>query len=217
MVKPMRPVRILIDMDEVLTDFVGAALSLWGKDRETVESFWVPGEWDCLPALNRSRAPSEPITTEQFWFEIGRWGDAFWRLLKPTPWIEDVNTLVRRTTDDWHIISSPSRCPTSYDGKVRWLKNYFGHDFDRFALTPHKEIFAGPRVILIDDSDANIQKFREHGGQGIVFPRHNNSLHSLKEHPMKYVRQALTATIATLDDDGGMWRMYIPREMIHGK
>ena len=69
-----------------------------------------------------------------------------------------------------------------FDGKRKWLEQH------RFA-TPHdkrmtllesgesKEDYAAKYLFLIDDQDANVQKFRHSGGYAVLAPRPWNNRH----------------------------------------
>lgn len=177
-------IRILVDLDEVLADFVGSALRLHGVAVETFQRRQPAGTWDMTIGLD--------LSPEAFWSPINSMGERFWANLPKLPWANQLISLISGITDDWHIVSSPSRCPTSYNGKVRWLKKEFGEGFDRFALTPHKYIFAKPGVILIDDRDQNIDDFVAAGGEGIVFPTHLNTNHLFKNDPLTFIKSRLS-------------------------
>lgn len=181
-------VTILLDMDEVLVDFVSAAIALHGQDRETVYARWKPGKWSMTEPLQ--------LTPDQFWEPIHRAGADFWVNLEPKPWIEELIKIVEQYTRNWHVVTSPSRCPTCYDGKVRWLKNYFGPGFDRFAITPHKHLFAKPNTILIDDRGENCRKFEAYGGDAIIFPAIQNCLHWRRDNPLEFVSGQLAAILS---------------------
>lgn len=192
--------RILIDMDDTILDFVGPAAALWGKTRADLEAHWVPGEWDMIHPLAkclRADGIRAALTVTDFWARIEAERGAFWERLPALPWMDELIDVVQAITNDWHIVSSPARCPTCHDGKVRWLKKAFGSSFDRFALTPHKHIFAGPNVVLVDDRDANEQAFNAAGGRAILLPRLHNALHWMRDDPMPYVRQALACAART--------------------
>lgn len=205
-------VRILLDLDEVLCDFIGGAVSLWDRSIQDVQAHWTLGDWNVLPALGLSLG--YPLSTEEFWKRIDQHGSYFWHSLTPHRWVNPLIKLVESLTKDWHVVSSPSWSVDSYVGKVQWLKTQFGRSFTRFAITPHKEIFANPKTILIDDRDKNVQDFRKAGGWGIVFPAYNNSLHTLRDDPLRYVSQALTATVADLTDAGSLYRGISQRRMV---
>lgn len=187
-------IRILLDLDDVLCDFIGTAASLWGVKRKKLERYWTPGDWSMVSALGKARygdSKPEGISDEEFWRMIHSYGSRFWENLPLLPWMWKLIQLVEQYTLDWHIISAPSRCSTSYTGKVRWIKRWLGEDFDRFALTPHKHIFACPNVVLIDDRESNVEHFIQHGGKGVIFPRYNNRLHAQREDPLGYVTYCL--------------------------
>lgn len=177
--------RIFLDLDEVLVDFVGGCCGVFKADLATLERNWPPGLWDvCVPL---------GVSEEFFWERLSKEGARFWIDLRPLPWARELIDLVGSITDDWYIVSAPSRCSTSYDGKVRWIKNFFGPDFTRFVLNPHKEILAKPGTVLIDDRDRNVTEFILEGGSGILWPGHQNSLHEYKRDPLAYVRPKLLA------------------------
>lgn len=169
--------RIFVDMDDVLVDFSTGAARAHGLTREELEERRQPGEWNtsiCLTGGNLDR----------FWEPIHAQGERFWRDLQPLPHATDLLQHVRRLTGDWLIVSAPSRCPTSYAGKVAWLKEFFGKDFDRFALVPHKELFAGPKTILIDDRTENCDRFQQAGGMSVLFPSHGNRRYDRAGDPL---------------------------------
>lgn len=190
----MRP-RIFLDMDEVLVDFVGGACRRWGVTVEAVRSNWPVGEWDIVPPLSKvvnavprgQRPDWSALTEAEFWRHIHDRGPDFWCNLEPHPWLEDLLTAVRAVTPDWYIVSSPSRCPSSHAGKATWLKRYFGPLFDRFLLTPHKHLLAGPGAVLIDDREETVERFVAHGGRGILFPAYHNSRHADRDRAAELV------------------------------
>jgi 5'(3')-deoxyribonucleotidase len=189
---------LLVDMDEVLSDFIGGACRLLGVDKEAVQNERRPGEWSIVrPLAVVLRRPA--FSQTQLWRSINNKGIEFWETLEPLPWFEDVVDLVKSFTDDWHVVTAPSKSDTSYTGKVRWLKRYFGDSFDRFIITPHKEVYARPNSILIDDREENIVKFCDPNcerlpcsrGQGIIFPSKGNYRHADKDCPIDYLQERL--------------------------
>lgn len=182
--------RVYLDLDEVLVDFVGGACKLFGLTYEQVRQHWVPGEWSINNALGKALGLGGPLPEDELWGRIDNNTD-FWLNLSPLPWADDMLQLVKTLADEWYIVSSPSRCETSYLGKLRWLARKFGPSFDNYVLTSHKHLLDKKRSILIDDKDSTIDKFCLGGGIGIVFPRHNNRMHSWKDRPFKYVEQLL--------------------------
>lgn len=191
----MSEIRIILDLDDVLVDFVGGVCKLLGITKQDLEKHWTPGNWDIVPSLSKAIGMLDTFKEKQFWEAINDGGEQFWLELEELPWMNDLDQLVIDSTDDWHIVSSPSYSPCSYAGKVKWLKNWYGNQFDRFAITPHKEIFACENVILIDDRQENISKFRKAGGEGILFPTRGNNLYSFSDNPLKYVTPILKGMI----------------------
>jgi 5'(3')-deoxyribonucleotidase len=164
--------RILIDMDEVLADFVGHAAyvhGLLGDPRP-------PGHWSVDPWMTID------------WDHLGY---TFWTSIPPLPWADALIALVSELTEDWHIITSPVNSHNCYRGKVTWIKRFFGEDFDRFCITPHKHLFAHHGVYLIDDRQTNIDQFRAAGGDGFLFPSQGNSLYAYKRNPVDYLSRYL--------------------------
>lgn len=178
---------VFLDADEVLFDFIGGACNAHGIEPETLQAYRTPGQWDIsrpLGELVLGRAYSQ----EEFWLPINHGGSEFWENLALLPWWEELIQLVETYTDNWHIVSAPSRCPTSYMGKVKAFKKVLGQDFDRFILTPRKHLFAKPNTILIDDRMENVEKFNRAGGYGFVFPSIGNSLHEYRDVPLDQLR-----------------------------
>jgi hypothetical protein len=187
--------RIILDCDEILADFVGGAARIWGLTRESLLLEWEAGFWDMVPPLGRTLGKigvPGPQTQEEFWDRIN--GDEdFWASLDPLPWFSDIIGLVSGITNDWHVATAPSRCASSYSGKVKWIRKHLGADFDRFAITPHKYIFAAPGVLLIDDRDSNCSDFVRHGGEALTFPAHHNRMWRKKDDPIAFVKSILGA------------------------
>ena len=182
---------VFLDMDEVLTDFVGGACVAHYTTVAELDFVRKPGIWSIVEPLGTIRK-IPGFTNDDFWEQIHCYGEIFWLRLAALPWARELTGLL----DDlypqrWYIVSAPSRCPTSYSGKVKWLKRFFRQDFDRFLLTPHKHLFAKPGTLLIDDRELNLLKFEEAGGKGLLFPNMGNNLHAQRHNPLEYVRQHL--------------------------
>jgi len=169
----MKPT-ILLDMDEVLVDFIGGACEVFGVPRQELEDNRPNNQWEIVSVL--SECLQSKLTLDGFWEEIHEYGQDFWIDLKPLPWAEELLSLVRETTNNWYIVSAPSRCHSSHVGKIKWLKSYFGKEFDKFILTPHKHLFAKRKTLLIDDRESNVTKFMQHGGDALLFASQRNSL-----------------------------------------
>lgn len=192
--------KVILDMDGVLTDFVGAACKAWVTTVDQITPHWRIGDgWDL----------SEPISgalgtfINDFWQPIDG-NESFWLDIKETAWHDDIRQIVHRVCDhrDVHIVTTPSACFTSYTGKTKWLRNQYGEGFDRFAVYPYKESFAQPGVLLIDDNEKNVAKFRQAGGSAILFPAYYNCLYEYRFDPVTYVYNAMK-TLSFLGHETG--------------
>lgn len=174
---------ILLDMDDVLVDFIGGAAAIHGHTRESLYKVWPKGNWDMCPALG--------LTIDQWWEPIHREGALWWSCLDPLPWMWELIDVATKEVgpEGWYVVSAPSPCETSHQGKVRWLQKQFGAGFDRFCLTQHKHLFSKPGVVLVDDREKNCRRFTKAGGQGLLFPARNNTLHAQADNPMATIRR----------------------------
>lgn len=198
----MKKLRVLLDLDCVLADFVGGVADVWGLSREELLAEWTPGEYPMNSAVGRAAGKkgwttgieSESVQEWMFWERIERC-PGFWSGLNRLPWMVSLVTIVREMTDDWWVVTAPSRCPRCIPEKREWCRRELGfpvgHWFDRFQPTPHKYLFANPSAVLIDDHEENCRKFEEHGGRAILFPAHHNRLHLQSNDPMPRVLDQL--------------------------
>lgn len=169
--------RILLDLDDVLADFVGGALRAHGLPKRDPRPL---GAWSLTDPLR--------MTDAEFWKPLHEAGEGFWLGLQPLPWARDLLNFVSSITDDWHIVSSPSNCPSSHTGKIRWLRRFIGPTFNRFVLTGDKHLLAQGDVVLVDDRESTLRLFRSYHGMGCLFPTQGNRHHKMAADPMKFVR-----------------------------
>ena len=168
---------IFVDMDGVLVDFIGAALKLHGCDVESTLAGWPGGVFDVAEVLG--------ISPAEFWSKIDAAGEEWWGSLSPYPWMGDLLGLVAKC-DEFILATSPSRFHGSSSGKVLWMQRAFGTSWRNYMLGEHKHLFAKRGSLLIDDNEAAVRKFREHGGSAILFPQPWNSLGGVDD-PVGYV------------------------------
>lgn len=156
--------RILLDMDGVLADFVGGAARLVGFDPALVTT------WEFYSSVGE--------TEDSFWKKVSRAGPVFWENLEEYPWAANLITACNITAPTI-ILSAPSKhrlCKEdSVIGKVRWMSNRWGNEFDDYYLGTKKEFCASPDSVLIDDNDTNCDRFIQAGGRAIIFPQPWNS------------------------------------------
>ncbi len=118
------------------------------------------------------------MTPEVFWNTIHEYGDEFYeKLVQPYRWS---TYLLRKIalTDDFALVSAPTRHPSSYSGKKIWVDKYLQPHLNqriKLIVTGEKHLLATPDRLLIDDNDQNIKKFQAAGGRVITFPQIWNS------------------------------------------
>jgi 5'(3')-deoxyribonucleotidase len=178
--------RILLDMDGVLVDFTSGISSFYGKkvpdyphdpDKQTIQR-----EWNIEPLFG--------MTSAQLWDPLGR---EFWASLQPLPWYKEVVRLLENHFGEENIclLTSPIKTAGAIEGKIDWIRSYLPQYRRRFLVGPCKEFCASPRHALVDDHSANIEKFRDTGGQTFLFPAPCNR--RFKEHPVVALKEWLTA------------------------
>lgn len=162
--------RIFCDLDGVLVDFDRGFSELPEAKGMT------PSEFD------------EANGKHSIWKLIDKYGEGYWTELY---WMKDGRELWDYLEEYSPIIlSSPSRSPKSITGKTKWVNLNLGitqdpvtnvDDFtpdSRLILMQQKHLFAkGPNDILIDDTEAKIQKWVEAGGTGIL---HNDATDTIR-------------------------------------
>lgn len=171
--------KCFLDLDGVLVDFVRGACETHGFDYDILMARWPANLWDMCEIMG--------LSNNKFFEPMG---EKFWANLKPT---EDAHTILSVVEgifgeENICILSSPTTNPGSLSGKYMWVDKYFPAYSRKLMISPAKEFCAGPDKVLVDDSDKNIRKFEEHGGKGVIVPRHWNSMHMLKDSVKNYLK-----------------------------
>jgi hypothetical protein len=153
-----RPNReFVIDLDEVLGNFVAAACTVHRKDiyRGPKYDFYA-SEWG--------------MTQEQFWGPIHAIGDNFYRdMVQPFPWTFSLLEKVKEI-GDFVIMSTPGiGSPKDYPGKRIWVDKHVPGA--KLIVGGSKDWLARPNRMLIDDNNENASAFMARGGQALLFPR----------------------------------------------
>jgi len=149
--------KLYVDLDAVLVDFNKGLTDLMG--------FPVTPDMDI-----KGR--------DDIWAKVDEGGADFWASMK---WMPDGRRLWegikgRNPT----VLSAPSRDPSSKVGKNRWVDENLGTDV-AVILDKHKERYANPGDILIDDRMKNIKKWESAGGVGILHTGAGSTLRKLRE------------------------------------
>jgi 5'(3')-deoxyribonucleotidase len=182
--------RIFLDQDGVLADFIKGVCKVWQVQDEVVFKNWPVGTWDSEEPISKALGLPGIISSTRFWERI-RSAQGFWENLEPTPWCKELVELVEEYDKDWMICTAPDKDGHAVPGKIAWMKKQFGERFDRYHITRYKDALAKPNTILIDDKDTHVDCFRLAGGCGILFPRHWNSGHDKQADLIGSVKRGL--------------------------
>jgi len=174
---------IYLDMDGVLANFVGAAARAFGFTEAELLKRWVPGEYSVHKPLGLE-------AEHLLWARLNLKGRSFWSEIELYPWAEELWALCSSFAPTF-IATSPARDPDSSAGKVEWLQRWRGTEFRDYVITPKKELLATPGALLIDDLEANVDKWRERGGRAVLFPQIWNASHPWISERVDTVRMAL--------------------------
>jgi len=138
--------RILLDMDGVVADFMGPWLKQYN---------YLTGEkvtLNDIHGLNTKKYVGDPFTLNKIKDSVG-----FIRNLPPLPGAIDGVETLHRLGHDVVFVSNGTNCPTSGHEKRDWLKFYFSKlwQFPKLVLTYHKYLVKGD--CLVDDHPRNLE------------------------------------------------------------
>ncbi len=161
----VKPTTVMLDMDGVIANFIGGAISAHGQDfqHDDVDEWnWYEKHWG--------------MSDEDFWIPLN--SERFWVTLRRYSWSCHVLEVIKEELgSDVEICfcTNPGHFVGAIPAKIRWLKNegFMGDDChtQQFIPTSRKGRLAKPDVLLIDDSGLNVQEFALDGGQAILFPQ----------------------------------------------
>lgn len=179
----MKITKVYVDMDDVLRDFIGAAIACHGISKDELLALRSPGVWGLARTLG--------LSEEDFWAPINAKGASYWADLIEHSWANDLLYALKFTMGyPVTILSSPgSRTSGEYLGKIMWSKKRFGPLYSELSIYHNKFELAKPGRVLIDDSEQNVYKFNTEGGHGILFPcaYGGNHLSSIGDNPLPHV------------------------------
>jgi 5'(3')-deoxyribonucleotidase len=184
--KQKKEFRIFIDLDGVLSDFEKAACKLCDLDIED------PGVREHLKSGGRI---DKYVSDDDMWAKINEEGSKFWENLELFPWAKDLYNTMKKKSDLVAFLTSPSYEPDCAAGKVKWITKNF--DTTDFIITPEKHFCATPNSILIDDSQAKLDKFAKYGGNtflwpnSLVFEDNNKNSEKVIEDLVEYIDELL--------------------------
>jgi hypothetical protein len=170
----------------VLADFVSGACEVHGRPTADVKTWDWYEEWG--------------MTSSQFWEPIKAMGYGFYReFVQPYPWLCDLFKLIDYSGHELVVATANPLHTGLAASKAEWISTHLGRvatitvasDGQTLRAPQLKALLAGPGRILIDDSDDNIEAFRDAGGEAITFPQPWNKLHAMTPHRIEYVRDCL--------------------------
>ncbi len=180
--------RVFLDMDDVLNRFTMPALAHVGcpVSRYNFDKFPVECGYDIIRAAN-SFSGSEgdqfyDQERDQFFNRHEFWtlfGEDFWvNLPVSSEMIHFIDwTVTAVGLKNVYILTSATGAAGCLEGKRKWvMKNLGSNWLGRLITCKDKFVCANKHSILIDDSQANVDKFRDHGGHAIMVPRPWNPL-----------------------------------------
>ena len=174
----------LLDVDGVVCNFVDGLIASHG---------W-PIKHHEYTSWNHHR--SFGMTDEAMWEPTnnGKW----WLELQEYEWAKRLVLELRRQ-GEIIFCTSPSLDASCPSQKVAWLraKQLMHPRKNDYQIGPRKELNAKSGAILIDDSDSNVDKYRDHGGAAILFPQPWNTAADYVGDKVDYVMGELVAFAST--------------------
>jgi 5'(3')-deoxyribonucleotidase len=178
--------KILLDLDGVIVDCVQGVIQHHGLE---IVEWKTPGQYDMREGLGIKK---------DFWKGIDF---DFWANLKPTKDAYEIMSLIRNNFNE-NDIGIMTLLPLKWGmphnqlsdcilGKIKWLDKYFPNLIDNFFIGSTKHFIAHKDIILLDDSDKNINDFELEGGIGIFCPRAWNSKYEYRNNTVEYVENQL--------------------------
>lgn len=151
--------RIAVDMDEVLAQFVKKVLDRWNRENGTSfkrENFQL---WDMKATLG----PEADVILKEWCGE-----DTFFRYLQPVPGaIKGFNSLIDAGHDVLVATAVLAHANYCYDDKRAWMRDQFPRwNMDNFIACARKGFIDAD--ILIDDGPHNIEAWLKAGKSGAV-------------------------------------------------
>lgn len=165
--------RIFLDIDGVLRDFMRGACIAHGADLDYVLASWRQGVWDDVTRILGGGQE------HAFWRPINMYGPRFWRRLEETPWLYRMISLVESIDPQWHLVTMQSH-RSAVKGTVAWIQDRWDHH-RYYICGVTKRHISGPGRLLIDDKDSNVDEWRDEGGMAVLYPQPWNRNYRIAE------------------------------------
>ena len=178
--------KCFLDMDGVIADFMSSLCAAHGKPSPYVDP------------VNKGKFDTEKlwgISDTEFWAPVAKNSLEFWETIQKTPEADEIVKLavLEFGIENVAILTAPSKDPGSVPGKRYWIERHYPAFRKRmiFTTASAKCFVAGPRKVLIDDKDSNVDEFDEHGGTGILVPRPWNAEHMLERDLVEVIKDQI--------------------------
>jgi len=160
--------KIFLDMDGVITDFVIPAMAKCEAEINEAE-YPATCKWNILSAINQVRTDRglKPIGKKRFWDSLNY---DFWRRLKMYTGVMEFISKLEKVGEVF-IATSPTLSSDCVAAKYDWIIGNLPDYRRKLFICTMKEQLASPEAILIDDRDQNCIKFDKSGGHGILLNR----------------------------------------------
>lgn len=121
----------------------------------------------------------------------------FWANLEIDPQARELVALCQSAAGEGNVkfLTTPSRNVGSYSGKAAWVLKHFPKMIRKLTLCCEKHELAAPGRLLIDDSDKNVEAFREHGGMVFLWPRPWNKNYQHVGRGLVMLKEALSDSV----------------------
>lgn len=164
-VRPDTSPKCYLDLDGVLTDFVGELSRQMSIDFFDLfsDSDGAIKHLDVFLTDRNDRIKLDKLLNDRkFWENLPFTNEAPEILSLCEEWFGDKNV---------YIFSDPAGRPEAAAGKLAWVIKRLPGYVNRFLLGHCKYVCSNVRSVLIDDNDDHIKEFERNGGYGILVPR----------------------------------------------
>lgn len=163
---------IYLDLDDVLVDFDRAMCQVMGMQYEEAmrirDGRWCISEWG-------------GVRREDLFKEIDKYGFSFWSELKSHHWMESLIDSTLDYADNVCIATCPGPFRYSRWGKRCWyVRQVWGRYPVDIRINSAKEEYAEEGTLLVDDKPENCRKFKDAGGEALLFPSYGNYLKEIR-------------------------------------
>ncbi len=88
-------------------------------------------------------------------------------------------------------MTAPANTAECLAAKRQWIRQHLPRLEDELIITKCKWAQAHYQTLLIDDKDKEVNKFKEKGGQTILFPQPWNSNFAYAKRPLEFTLEKL--------------------------